>query len=1481
MATPRVTIEVTNILQGGVTCQSPTIEAHLVNGLVMPCPVVGGKIELQLDGLESGYCFDLIIDCDDCNACPPIQKRVCLCDTNDDCSACENCIDGICVSDCAADEFCNNGQCKECLADGDCGCNKECLEGTCACPPELPYEHNGCCYECNEGDTNDSCQVCLGGQWAAKDCGENWLLNPDTCACEQCLDSGDCDAPNTCCVNGKCSCCPGYYFDPSSGGCLPIPDCNNGNDCPPCFDCVNGTCAEISCPEGYVRTAIAGSCCMKVCDCSNPSCPEGYTCTAYDETTCYCNPCSGTCVDNDDCGVDCGCYNGNCSPKPRDCDGPCYTGADCGFGCGCLNGECVDCKTLDCNNTADCLLAYGCTCHEGNCEGSPCANPCAAGDDCFGDCGCLDGQCAPCGNYPCATMADCPEGCLCNGGICGKSVPNPCHAVYCESPNDCGEGCGCKEGMCVPCDSLDCVSNECSETPGCDCVSQNCQPLPPSECDDRLRITKINDECKLKGQLDTKNCCACPTISLDMLLAFVTTTLTVTGKLRKGTLVSDPLLSATGIDNELPTSGSIKFVVRQDEIEVDGGGAPTGITRSTSQSWTANYAGLDTKSHAFTIVEVGDTYIDGGSNWKVIHVCVSVEHVSALVFPNECQYKVANQEVRCDSNGEKIFKLEKITNCKTPLFTWKQGSNAGSLSTIKTVYSTRLDADSYIDYLTCEDGVEICKYYELDVDCGCDLSTLYNCDGSDTTASKLTFCDPADVDITVNDECNSDITIEEVEVCCAMCSADYKVYINGILEGTYSPSEDCVLFSGGLNITKSFAITEVKITFECDTCNDCTITKTLGIIADPCACSGDVMTVSVDASDACTDGIEYTITDGSPNYTVVLKKSATTIYTATKNAAGTYTYNNILPNGSYTLEVTDGYGCKKTVGFIVSTCCQIQVSGLAYDCNTSTISGTINDANSSGTFLLEVGSPVLYSYSEGSGAFSEVQDLTNGSYTVRVTDSIDGGCYWQGTLYVGCDDMNMDITANCNAVDPTVSCVTIANLTGASLPAMRRIYASTGTPVTVDGNGCPTDSSQLVWETTTDPYEFCKDTWDNTTQVVVVVEDAIGRTRCFSPIMLNNCSENSYSVSSRYACNGSQKQICLTVTKTDTYSVTIGPDSPFDYTFTANVEHCFDTSLADGTYSISLTNTMGVTETTNVVVTTCSNFTASYDCDSGLTILRDGSAWTGKIRVDGSPVSYWNYTGPNTVYLADTTPDHVLTVHDTDGSTLSTIIITGIDCCSLSISNITGICDPVTHSGHIEFDIVDAINPIGSHHITITDSLGNTVEDTPSYGGSHYISGAVPSNGTYTVYVYDESYHVPNIGLGSGNDCHTVSTVVVNCQDNCNVENVAAVYKGEINCSDNTQSNTWRVKAINNEVSTLNYKVYRKPNTVIGSCPTPVSPSCSTTGYNLIGMGTVAGGSYACVTTATGGDNTACFIVVFSSLSDPTCKYCVKASLEV
>lgn len=1452
MAIQRVTISVSNILQGGQTCTNPTIEAHLVNGLTMPCPISNGTIELQLDGLEAGYCFDLVIDCEDCNACPPQVKRICLCDTNDDCAACETCTNGICVSNCETDEFCDNGSCKECLVDANCPCNQECINGSCDCPPDLPIEVNGCCYECVEGTTNESCQVCVGGRWAAKDCGENWLLDPEDCECKQCLDSGDCVAPNTCCVNGSCQCCPGYYFDPASGGCIVIPDCSDAVDCPDCFDCVNGVCVEITCPAGYVRTAIAGSCCVKECDCDNPSCVDGSTCVPYDENTCYCKPCSGECVDNTDCSDGCGCYNGNCEPSPRECTGPCYTGADCGVGCGCLDGECVDCKTLGCNNNDDCLIASGCTCINNNCVGSPCDNPCTNAEDCENGCGCDNGQCKKCDDVPCVTTDDCPDGCLCNDGICGS---NPCDTVYCTKPEDCGEGCGCKEGMCVPCESLDCVSSDCNDVPGCNCVDSNCQSVR-NPCADNLTVDKIDENCQLKANLDTTNCCACPDILLAVTAAFVTTSLTVTGRLRKGTAVSDPLLSATGVDNELPLSGTVKFIVRQDEIEVDGSGAPTGNTRSTTQSINKDFSGSDTQSNVFTITEIGDTYIDGGSNWKVIHICVSVEHISTFVFPNECQYKAFDKELVCDANGTGLLQLTKLTMCKTPLFTWYDSINGTSWSEIKKEYGSRVDSDSYEDYLNTED-VAACEYYKVTVDCGCDPDEYYSCYGDEQPATKLVFCQPSDLTITPANDCNSEIDIDQVLVCDAMCSASYSLYINGVLEGTYSPDENCYLFSTGLNIVKTFAITEVKLVFNCDTCDECTIVKTLSITGDPCDCAADVMTLAVDTTNACTSGIDYTITNGSPDYAVTIKRGATTIYSTTKSADGTYTYNNILPNGTYVLIVTDGYGCTKTKGFIINACCQISVSSLAYDCNTQTISGIIADSNASGSFLLEIGSPAMYTYGEASGAFAEVQDLMDGEYYVKVTDSINGDCFWEGTLFVSCEGLSMDIAAICDTADTNWAGVSVSNLTGGTGPYSIKVYA--GSPVTTT-NGCPNDESQFVGFIPSVPYDLYSGDWDETTEVLIKVTDSIGRVKCFHPLYMLNCAENVFSFSTRASCDGSQKRVCVIADVTGTYTITLGTDTPFSDTLVAGVEKCYNTSMANGTYNVTLENNAGVSITHSVVITTCSNYTASYDCNTGLSLFQDGSAWTGKIKVDGSPVSYWNYTGPNTVYLADTTPNHTITLYSASLVLLGTITVSSIDCCRVTLSNVTGSCDPITSDGVIEFTINDLIHPAGTHSVTIKDSSNAVVESNPNWTGTNYVSADLP-NDTYTIFVTDDSYNIPNVGIGSGYECTASAVVGLNC-NMCTIEN-------GLNASLITTPSNLKLTIYNSNGYAVNYEVWRNDVNSSGDClPVSDPPPGLQIGSNSLNAGGAVTLNYSL--NAPGTDP--CFYVKFVKQGDATCK---------
>ena len=1471
MATSRITIYVKNILQGGTTCKNPTIVAHMGEGLVQTCPIVDNKIEVQLDGQEAGYCFDLVIDCEDCEACPPQVKRICLCDEQNDCSECEACINGICTPICPEDEFCDNGICKDCLVDGDCQCNKECINGSCDCPPDKPFEVNGCCYECEEGDT-EGCEICVGGRFVPKDCGA-FLLNPISCNCEQCLDSGDCTEPNTCCVDGVCGCCPGYYYDPVAGGCLPVPSCFDGNDCPDCFTCVNGLCQELTCPAGYVRTGIAGNCCAKECDCNDPQCPEGGACVEYANGSCYCKPCSGACTSNADCGEGCGCYNGQCAPKPKGCDGACYNANDCAFGCGCLDGECVDCETLGCNNNDDCIRAEGCDCINGNCGKSDCDSPCIDADDCSYGCGCKNNDCIPCASVPCVNDSHCPEGCNCNGGIC---TPNPCAEVYCITPGDCGEGCGCDKGMCKPCSTLSCASGKCDEVDGCICNGSLCEDdTDDDDCDDDLRIEKLSD-CRLKGVLDLEGCCGCPDISLHITTATVGTNLTVTGQLRKGLTVGSPLLSATGIANELPVSGSVNFVARQDEIEVDGGGAPTGITRSTSQTSLENYAGVDTNNNVFTITPIGSTYTDLGKTWKVIHICVAIEHVSTLTFENECTYKFPNREMRCDTNGSAITELTKLVMCKTPLFTWSESSDGIAYTPFRLVYSTRVNATSYKDEIGEPEGIEVCKYYKLETDCGCDRDTFYSCNGDEAPATKLVFCQPTDITVTATN-CNQDIEIAEVQVCDAMIGAEYDLYLNGVLEGTYTVDGDGLLFTGGLVINHTEPVFEVKLVFKCDECAECTIIKAIPLLEDPCGCSGTVLSVAVNAASACSTGISYTITGGTANYTATLKKGVTTIFTTSHATNGVKTYNNTLANGTYTLTIVDAFGCEKTAGFIVSSCCQITVTGLSYDCTTKTISGTINDLNASGTYIVEVGTNP--SFNEGTGAFTEVMDLLDGTYSVKVTDSVAGGCFWIGSLNVGCGGLELDITVGCDLVDYTKGIVTLENPSGGTGPYLAEFYA--GTPsVTVDANGCPTNPGQLRTSTLAYPFTTGSSNYNSNWKGLVKLTDVLGRTRCFDQFTFIDCAENGFSFTTRMYCLGTTKYICFTPNTAGVYTMTINGGAAFADSFIAGQEKCYTTTLAAGVYPVTMTNVSAVTINKNVVVVDCNAYSVTYDCADGLTILENGLPWTGNIKVDGTPVSgYWSYTGPNTVFLADTTPDHSINLYSGTSLVHSTMV-SNINCCELTLTNLAFVCDTLTSQGSITFDIVNIINPTGLHSIIIKQGL-TIIQTHTNIPTGTFQSDPLP-NGNYSIELIDDEYIVPTIGVGAYSECIVTRNIFVNCEAACEIDDVQAFVSGEIDCASNPFSNPpgqyqWAISMYNYETFTVAYQVYRKNNANVGVCNAYDTNVCSLVGLTLIGSGNIVASGDACLTTITNNDATACFIVRFSDPSDPTCFKCVKA----
>ncbi|XP_054911251.1 tenascin-X isoform X3 [Poeciliopsis prolifica] len=265
------------------------------------------------------------------------------------------------------------------------------------------------------------------------------------------------DCPNECsdqgrCVDGKCSCFPGY-----SG-----PDCSESG-CPGnCKDhgrCMNGECV---CDPGF----SGPDCSQKACpnNCSNRGkcvngkcvCNSGSTGPSCSEESCpkNCNR-RGRCVDGQ-----CVCNTGFTGPdcSKRGCPGNCNNRGRC------VNGKCVcdtgstgpDCSEDtcpgNCNNRGRCVDGK-CVCDTGS------TGPDCSADTCPGNCNnrgrCVDGEC------------------VCDDGFTGKD----CQERTC--PNDCNDRGRCVDGKCV-CDN---------GFTGTDCTEIAC----PGNCNNRGRC--INGQC--------------------------------------------------------------------------------------------------------------------------------------------------------------------------------------------------------------------------------------------------------------------------------------------------------------------------------------------------------------------------------------------------------------------------------------------------------------------------------------------------------------------------------------------------------------------------------------------------------------------------------------------------------------------------------------------------------------------------------------------------------------------------------------------------------------------------------------------------------------------------------------------------------------------------------------------------------------------------------------------------------------------------
>lgn len=1141
MATRNFEIQLNNLTLDGKACTNPTITWDQPSCGNIKCILQNGrviKVELPEDCKE---CFYVYIDCDNtCSDCEIQRLKICPCRADIDCPDCEVCgPSGYCVSTCPEDQFCSDGECKECDDTHPCPCNQLCVDGKCECPPDLPYKNSkGCCSECAMDSHCPPCFVCTPDGCVPKVCPVG-VCDPDTNECVECYNSGHCPV-NECCVNGHCECCQGFYKDPLTGNCVPNPSCDRDADCPPCHICNAGFCVPVTCPPGYVRTS-GDPCCKPECDCNNPNCTHGANCLQdIASGDCYCEACGQSCVNGETCPPGCYCDGNSCVPNP--CYGPCAHGADCGPGCGCLNGVCVPCNSVDCE---DCNDIDGCNCTDGvNCRKS-CSGPCFGAGDCAPGCGCFEGECIPCSELTCS---ECPQafGCKCLNGKCTEDPckDNLCQCISCNGIEDCGIGCYCNNGTCTPnpCDGPCSGSDNCA--PGCYCVGGRCVPCvgpcgddgnptndPP--CTDALKITKIEAGCDLEGKLTTTKCCQCG----DITAGFDFTDLGDSGTnavtnliiyLHKGgatnwtDFLALPNLPSTGIINDYPDSGSIRVTVKTYLAPADvncnliNGGTPITDTQSHLYDFSGTWMG----SHGFTYPKSGNCVTIAGQKYVVVKNEITVKTETEFVFPNECKYRIKEYLAKTvtantliTDNSDFPIILTKDAACRKPLFTWYKSTNKAGLISNGNIFrrkyadrSGTMFVDKLFDYL--QDGLEYGKYYGLQTDCGCSGSSVFDCNG-DQSADRLTYNYPLNFNVTV-DTCGYSLTFDEVLVDCDVMLQSpirprYQVLINGKVVDTITLPASGVLIAAGTNyaLVPAEKVTSVTIKL-LDTDCPYEITKnvsslglnlTLSYSAQPCGASNIDITMTV------TGGT------GPYNYTVY-RDNVNIAAGSFATSPGTVSVPRV--DGNYRVDITDGNGCTVSGTFVYNDSTNTLETLL--DITTSCIgsSGYIHITNNSG-FDVNVSIDAGPNVTLNNGSTGQYL-VSVGTHTVDATLVVDPLCGFVGPINVNvdcCDDPDVTVTQTC---------------------------APNGSKeITITNNGSQTVSAQIMRASDLGlvascasilPFGFCVKTNLQATDAHNVVVTGVG-SACTSvsiPVPTINCSDCNIwknNVVLNYTCSGS------------------------------------------------------------------------------------------------------------------------------------------------------------------------------------------------------------------------------------------------------------------------------------------------------------------------------------------------------------------------
>ncbi|MBI3501665.1 MAG: gliding motility-associated C-terminal domain-containing protein [Bacteroidetes bacterium] len=555
-------------------------------------------------------------------------------------------------------------------------------------------------------------------------------------------------------------------------------------------------------------------------------------------------------------------------------------------------------------------------------------------------------------------------------------------------------------------------------------------------------------------------------------------------------------------------------------------------------------------------------------------------------------------------------------------------------------------------------------------------SYTYSWTGGQTT-STATGLTQGNYTVTITDAngctATGTVSISQPTAVTASVTAQTNVLCNGGNNGSASASGSggnpayTYSWSNGQTTSTATGLTQGNYTIIVTDASGCTGTQTV-LITQPAALTSPVSQTNVSCNGGNNGSATVTAGGGNPAYTYSWTNGQTT-----STATG-------LSQGNYTITVTDANGCTSTntVAITEPTILSNTTAVTPSGCSSSTGSAT---ATTSG------GTPAYtYAWSNGQTT-STATGLSAGTYTVTITDA--NGCTF------------VDFANILNGGAPTVN----VTPSGVSCNGGNNGNAT----ATVSGGNPPYTYSWTNGQTTSTATGLSSGNY------TVTITDASGCSQVATIFISEPSALTTNPSQNNVSCNGGING--------DATATVSGGTPNYTYSWTNGQTTSTATGLAQGNYTVSITDANGCTATQTFLITEPAAITNSMTITQANCSASNGDATSTPSGGTGTYTYIWSNGQTTSTATGLAAGFYTVTITDANGCTLTDVAnVTNAGAPTVTLASTTVTCNGGTNGS-----------------ATATATGGNPPYTYAWSNGASTSSATGLSAGTYTITITDAS----------------------------------------------------------------------------------------------------------------------------------------------